>query len=238
MAIIRRDLGAGHHFLYNDELMTEPSVDMFSHEFWLFQNKITGEAKGRGTTVFIDYDAQHWVLRHFKRGGLVGKLLSDQYFFLGVERSRPFEEFRLLTKIREHGLRVPVPVGARIHRRGFIYRGDLITQNIPASQDLHHMLTRDPLSKDDWYAVGEALAKMHACQIYHHDANIRNIMMDNERNIWLIDFDRCHERRGHHWKKDNLSRLLRSLNKEKGLNTQFYWTQDDWQYCLAGYRSS
>ncbi|MEQ3653475.1 MAG: 3-deoxy-D-manno-octulosonic acid kinase, partial [Glaciecola sp.] len=145
MAIIRRDLGAGHHFLYNDELMTEPSVDMFSHEFWLFQNKITGEAKGRGTTVFIDYDAQHWVLRHFKRGGLVGKLLSDQYFFLGVERSRPFEEFRLLTKMREHGLRVPVPVGARIHRRGFIYRGDLITQNIPASQDLHHMLTRDPL---------------------------------------------------------------------------------------------
>ena len=238
MAIIRRDLGAGHHFLYDDTLMKEPTTDMFSREFWQIHNKITGFAQGRGTTVFVSHEGQEWVLRHFKRGCLVGKLLSDQYVFLGVEHSRPFEEFRLLHIMRQHGLNVPTPIGAYIHRRGLIYRGDLITQTIPSSQDLHHILTREPLSAERWQAVGAALAAMHACQVYHHDANIRNIMMDDEGNIWLIDFDRCHKRGGDHWKKGNLDRLLRSLNKEKALNPVFHWQTDDWQHCLDGYHSN
>ena len=238
MAIIRRDLGAGHHFIYDDTLADDPSVEIFSPEYWQFKNKVVGEAAGRGTTLFIEHEQQRWALRHFIRGGLVGKWLSDQYFFLGVERSRPFEEFRLLTHMREHGLLVPIPVGAHIHRRGFIYRGNLITQIIPQSQDLHHILTRKPLSNTDWFNVGRALAQMHSCQVYHHDANIRNLMMDNKGQIWLIDFDRCHMRQGNYWKKDNLSRLLRSLNKEKLRNKEFYWNLDDWQHCLAGYRSN
>lgn len=237
MATIRRDIGAGHHFIFDDALISEPSVDTFSPEFWQFQNKITGQAQGRGTTIFIQHEQQHWVLRHFKRGGLVGKLLSDQYLFLGVARSRPFEEFRLLKMMREQGLLVPTPVAARIHRQGIIYRGDLITKNIPDSNDLHHMLCRQSLSKDDWHNVGKALAAMHNCQVYHHDANIRNIMMDQNRHIWLIDFDRCHKRQGNSWKQSNLNRLLRSLKKEKNKNPVFYWDESKWKHCIAGYRS-
>ena len=238
MAIIRRDLGAGHHFLYDDTLMDDPTLEMFDKAFWQHKNAVVGQAKGRGTTLFIKYNDQHWVLRHFKRGGLIGKLLNDQYLFMGVERSRPFEEFRLLTHMREHGLNVPTPVGAHIHRRGFIYQGNLITQNIPNSHDLHHILTRQPLSEKNWRKVGQALASMHQCQVYHHDANIRNIMIDNLDNVWLIDFDRCHKRNGNSWKKDNLARLLRSLKKEKQKNASFYWNQDDWQYCIDGYNSN
>ena len=237
MATIRRDIGAGHHFIFDDTLVSDPHADMFSSEFWQFQGKVTGQAKGRGTTLFIEHEHQHWVLRHFMRGGLVGKLLSDQYLFLGVERSRPFEEFRLLQLMREQGLHVPIPVAARIHRRGLIYRGDLITQTIPASQDLHHILCTRALSKDDWYKVGKALGAMHNCQVYHHDANIRNIMMDDAQRVWLIDFDRCHERSGYRWKQSNLARLRRSLNKEKIKNPVFHWQPSDWKYCLEGYQS-
>ncbi|BFT32147.1 3-deoxy-D-manno-octulosonic acid kinase [Alteromonas sp. D210916BOD_24] len=236
MATIRRDIGAGHHFIFDDTLVSDPHVDMFTPEFWQFQNKVTGQAKGRGTTIFVEHDNQHWVLRHFMRGGLVGKLLSDQYFFLGVECSRPFEEFRLLKLMREHGLRIPIPVAARIHRRGLIYRGDLITQAIPSSRDLHHILCESALTQEDWSNVGKALAAMHNCQVYHHDANIRNIMMDAERQIWLIDFDRCHKRSGQNWKQSNLARLRRSLIKEKDKNPVFHWQVDDWQYCLEGYQ--
>jgi 3-deoxy-D-manno-octulosonic acid kinase len=238
MAIKRRDLGAGHHFLYNDILMNEPTVEMFSREFWQIHNKITGMAKGRGTTVFIEHEEQNWVLRHFMRGGLVGKLLSDQYLFLGVKRSRPFEEFQLLRYMLAHKLKVPTPIGAYIHRHGFIYRGDLITQNIPNSHDLHHILTRQPLSAQQWRKVGQAMAAMHKCQVYHHDANIRNILMDDAEQIWIIDFDRCHKRRGHHWKKDNLARLLRSLRKEQAHNPRFFWQNADWQHCMDGYHGN
>jgi len=238
MTTIRRDIGAGHHFLFDDAHVSEPTTDLFSHDYWQYQNKITGKAKGRGTTIFIEHDMSRWVLRHFRRGGLVGKLLEDQYVFTGVDNSRPFEEFSLLCFMREQGLRVPVPVAAYIHRRGFIYRGDLITQAIPDSQDLHHVLTREALTPQDWQNVGKALADMHRCQVYHHDANIRNIMMDDARNIWLIDFDRCYRRQGDGWKAGNLDRLLRSLHKEKAKNKQFYWQESDWQYCMKGYNGN
>lgn len=79
---------------------------------------------------------------------------------------------------------------------------------------------------------------MHRCQVYHHDANIRNIMMDDARNIWLIDFDRCYKRQGDGWKAGNLDRLLRSLHKEKAKNKQFYWQENDWQYCMKGYNGN
>ncbi|MEL7442576.1 MAG: lipopolysaccharide kinase InaA family protein, partial [Pseudomonadota bacterium] len=117
MATIRRDIGAGHHFIFDDTLVSHPNAEMFTPDFWQLQDKITGQAKGRGTTIFIEHEGQRWVLRHFKRGGLVGKVLSDQYMFIGVERSRPFEEFRLLEYMRTQDLLVPIPVAARIHRR-------------------------------------------------------------------------------------------------------------------------
>lgn len=237
MATIRQDLGAGHHFLFDDAIIGEPSIDMFTQEHWQFQNKITGHAKGRGTTLFIEHEQHSWVLRHFQRGGLVGKLLSDQYLFLGVESSRPFEEFKLLAEMRKEGLNVPVPVAANIHRRGVIYRGDLITQRILGSQDLHQVLCHEPLSESQWHAVGRTLAAMHNCQVYHHDANIRNIMIDDKQAIWLIDFDRCRKRQGHQWKTGNLDRLLRSLLKEKEKNAIFHWSMDEWQHCLNGYSS-
>lgn len=238
MATIRRDIGAGHYFIFDDTLVSHPNEDMFSPHFWQLQNKVTGQAKGRGTTIFIQHEQQQWVLRHYKRGGMIGKLLNDQYFFVGVEHSRAFKEFRLLAFMQRQGLRVPAPVAARIHRRGFIYRADLITQHIPHSRDLHHMLCEAPLSDDDWFNVGKALAAMHNSQVYHHDANIRNIMMDNNRHIWLIDFDRCEVRSGENWKQGNLDRLLRSLHKEKEKNSTFHWEFVQWQYCLSGYKGA
>jgi len=237
MTTIRRDIGAGHYFIFDDAAVDTPNEALFDPHFWQAQNKVTGRAKGRGTTIFISHENHHWVLRHFIRGGLVGKLLSDQYFFTGVENSRPFQEFRLLEYMISEGLLVPTPVAARIHRRGIIYRGDLITKAIPHSRDLHNVLCESPLQPEDWQNVGKALARMHACQVHHHDANIRNIMMDNNRDIWLIDFDRCERRKGDGWKQSNIDRLLRSLHKEKARNTTFYWSEKDWQYCLDGYNS-
>ena len=50
MATIRRDIGAGHHFIFDDALVNQPSTDMFNPEFWHAQDKITGQAKNESDT--------------------------------------------------------------------------------------------------------------------------------------------------------------------------------------------
>jgi 3-deoxy-D-manno-octulosonic acid kinase len=98
-------------------------------------------------------------------------------------------------------------------------------------------LCEKSLSEQDWQNVGKALGTMHNCQVYHHDANVRNIMMDDEHHVWLIDFDRCYQRTGNTWKKQNLARLLRSLHKEKAKNPIFHWQPEQWQSFIDGYNA-
>lgn len=238
MTTIRQEFLDGHHIICNSEFVPSPSASLFSASYWQQQGKITGKAKGRGTTLFIKNGEYDWVLRHFRRGGLIGKCLDDQYVFTGVSSSRPFEEFALLTHMRQQGLKVPLPIAASIKRNGLIYRGDLITQAIPNSVDLHHKLTRTALSQHCWRDIGKAMRKMHDCQVYHHDANVRNIMLDDQNQVWLIDFDRCAIKSGHRWKLANISRLHRSLHKEVTKNPQFYWQESDWAFFMQGYSTS
>lgn len=238
MTTIRQEFLDGHHIIYDPQVVPTPSASLFSATYWEQSGKITGKAKGRGTTLFIHNEGHDWVLRHFRRGGLIGKCLSDQYLFTGVAKSRPFEEFELLTHMRAKGLKVPTPIAASVQRSGLIYRGDLITRAIPNSVDLHHLLTRKPLTPDQWRDVGIAVKNMHDCQVYHHDANVRNIMLDDQDQVWIIDFDRCSIKTGDHWKSDNISRLLRSLHKEVTKNKAFYWQESDWLYFMKGYESA
>ena len=53
------------------------------------------------------------VLRHFHRGGLVGRLNRDLYLRVGAPRCRAFREFDLLADMHVQGLPVPLPVAAR-----------------------------------------------------------------------------------------------------------------------------
>ena len=65
-------------FLFNlTEKPTEPA-SFFESAFWEKQQRITGSAKGRGTTYFLDTKDLFGVntaLRHYYRGGLWGCLL-------------------------------------------------------------------------------------------------------------------------------------------------------------------
>lgn len=225
-----------HVLRYDDATFSGPSLDYFDPTYWLSEEKVTGKAQGRGTTYFIAHESQHWVLRHYRRGGLIGKVLTDEYFFGGLENTRAFAEFSLLHRMREMGLPVPEPVAAHVSRHGLFYRADLITAMIPDSQDLHHVLSLKPLDPGSWERVGNTIARLHQSQVYHHDLNIRNLMQDGEGTIWVIDFDRCAFRNGDSWKQEMLDRLHRSLDKEQGRSEEFHFTPDDWQHLIRGYQ--
>ena len=220
--------------LFNAEHFSEPTPAFFSSQYWLSENAITGQAIGRGTTYFFQHNQHEYVLRHYRRGGLIGKVLSDQYLYTGLEQSRAWQEFKLLQHMQTLDLNCPAPIAAMLSKNGVYYRADIISAKIPEAQDLHHILLEANLSADMWQKIGQTIAKFHNQQIYHHDLNIHNIMLDAKQEVWLIDFDKCGIKSGNHWKQSNMSRLKRSFEKEQKLQN-IHWQLSDWQILKSAY---
>src|SRR5690606_33169493 len=132
----------------------------------------------------------------------------DQYVFTGLEQTRAWQEFYLLADMQQDQLPTPTPVAALIERSGLVYRADLITLRIPASVDVFQLLCERALKQDQWFSIGRTIRQLHNQQIFHHDLNIHNLMLDQQDKIWIIDFDKCRRKGGQKWKQQNLARLL------------------------------
>ena len=118
-----------------------------------------------------------------------------------------------------------------------VYRADIILEKIPHAQDVFSLLNKQCLTSEIWQQIGVVIKQLHNRQVFHHDLNIHNLMLDKENKVWIIDFDKCQVKSGEPWKADNLQRLLRSLRKEKSKNPSFHWSGDDWDCCIQGYNN-
>ena len=212
---------------YDPELVGTELVEIFNPNYWREEHKITGHATGRGTTWFVDLEHLEGALRHYRRGGMLGKLVQDSYFFSGWESTRSFQEFRLLNIMKDAGLHVPRPIAARAVKRGPFYTADLLSEKIPKSRDLVSILQEAPLPAEIYQKIGREIRKMHDLQVNHTDLNIHNILIDDDDKIWLIDFDKCHQQPGEEWKTSNLTRLKRSFEKEL-YRRNIHWSHEDW----------
>ncbi len=223
-----------------------PNFDMayFQAEFWQQQGLVIGQSKGRNTVWFIrQQNGQEAVLRHYYRGGLVGKLNKDKFWPEPAAQSRAMAEFSLLWQMRLWGLPVPRPCAALYQKHGFSYSADILIERIPGTTDLAHLLQQRPLSHAEWQQLGAVIASFHQHQVYHSDLNCHNILLDNQGQFWLIDFDKCAIRRAadyadQSWKTQNLQRLLRSLNKEKQQLPNFHWQPDQFAALELGYQQA
>lgn len=221
---------------FNTELLIEPAKQVFEIDYWRQNNLIIGSAQGRGTTWFVQLNKLAGALRHYRRGGLFGKLIEDNYFFSGWEKTRSIAEFYLLIELRKAQVNVPRPIAARAIKKGLTYRADLLSEKIANANDLASLLETAPLSKKIYQKIGEQVHKMHHCQVNHSDLNIHNVLIDNNDNVWIIDFDKCKKQSGEHWKEANLKRLKRSFNKElkkRAIN----WSETDWLALIEGYKN-
>lgn len=226
----------GAHYWFDPEFFGEISAQHFQSQWWQQQKAVIGSSTGRNTAYFVKHGEHKLVLRHYYRGGLVGKILHDQFWLQPVAQSRAMQEYQLLSWMRSHGLAVPRPVAASYQRSGLIYRANLLIELIPDSKDLAAILQQRAISTSEWQAVGAAIAQMHQLGVYHSDLNCRNIMLDAAGKVWLIDFDKCSRRSPGEWTEQNLARLLRSFNKEKGKLAVFNWQESDWQSLQQGYQ--
>ena len=214
---------------YDDALLKEDPKQVFDAEFWQSAGKVIGSAQGRGTTWFVQTETIEAALRHYRRGGLFGKLVEDSYLFSSWEKTRSYQEFQLLNTLIEAGVNVPRPIAARTVKSGVTYKADLLSEKIPNARDLVSILMEKPLPAEMYQKIGHEIRKMHDAQVNHTDLNIHNILIDEQDKVWFIDFDKCYQQSGNAWKQSNLERLKRSFEKEVG-KRGIHWKLDDLQH--------
>ncbi len=168
---------------YDADLISQQLEQSFDPQFWQRQGKIIGSAQGRGTTWFVKLDSGEGALRHYRRGGLFGKLVSDSYWFTGWQKTRSYAEFYLLDHLRQQGVNVPKPIAARAVKNGLSYRADLLSEKIANAQDLVSILQQQSLSEQVYQAIGQQIAKLHQAQVNHTDLNIHNILLDEHNTV-------------------------------------------------------
>ncbi len=185
----------------------------FDADYWRAQSSADDVQGGRGGVSFVRAPFGDCVLRHYRRGGMVARVMGDRYLWTGAERTRGFAEFRLLAELSGRGMHVPTPMAARYSKQGVHYRADLITRRIENTQELATFVMQGRCDKRCAQLVGKAIAELHAAGVYHADLNAHNILLDAEV-VWVVDFDRGELRRpARAWQLANLSRLKRSLLK-------------------------
>lgn len=233
--IPERVIVGNSNIIFDRQLLDRPFVDLFTPEFLHHQKLSSAIACGRGEVVFFNYQGQEWVLRHYRRGGIIARFNSDTFFGLTPENSRSWKEWQLLVQMYNIGLPVPRPVAAHTMLKRGTYTADLITVRIPESSPLGEILQNRQIEKKQWYAIGSCLRHFHDCGVYHADLNAQNILIDDDDRVYLIDFDRCSIKNSTWWRRHNLSRLKRSLNKISLNSAQFYYHPTDWHSLSDGY---
>ena len=90
----------GGRMLYDTLRTSNFSPAFFEPEYWRGHDAIEGSALGRGTTWFIRSGDSRFVLRHYRRGGLMARVSKDAYLWRGELR------IAALPSRRTHGTRV------------------------------------------------------------------------------------------------------------------------------------
>ena len=224
----------GAAILYDADQIGKIDSAFFEPETWRRHGALSGEARGRGAAWFVQHEGRALVLRHYRRGGLLGPWLGDRYFWLGLARTRAFREWHLLAQLYRRGLPVPLPVAAQVRRRGLCYRADLVTRRLEGAESLAQRLTRETLGRARWRAVGTCLRRFHDVGAWHADLNAHNVLLVADE-VYLIDFDRGRLRDPGAWRARNLARLKRSLDKLAGERPGFHFNAPAWTALLAGY---
>lgn len=100
--------------LYDQSVINQISESHFTADGWPHAALVDGRlgSGGRGNTMYVGNVPRQFVLRHYVRGGLVGKLIRDRYLFKGEDATRAFAEWRMLAKMADFNLRVPRPAAA------------------------------------------------------------------------------------------------------------------------------
>ena len=229
------------YILYDASIISNPEQGLFDPH-WLQQHAdVTHNTQGRGAAWLIDYQQYHWVLRHYKRGGMVARWNKEHYLGWSLNNTRAWKEWRLLSKLFSLGLPVPQAVAAYVTwplgRASGFYKAAILLNKINDAKTLAQKIQEKSLNSATWKDIGHCIRSFHDHDVYHADLNANNILFDENGKIYLIDFDRGCIKQDGSWKNENIKRLHRSLVKLKGIHSNFYFTETDWSELVLAYET-
>lgn len=225
----------GAWILHDPDVTPAMSGMLFEPSWWQENAAVVGHAHGRGTVFFVRSGSAVWALRRYLRGGWMSRLSQERYLWTGLDHTRPWREWRLLATLRALHLPVPLPVAARVRRRGCAYMGDLLTACIQPSASLSRLLRERPLPAADWSRIGAMLRRFHHHGVRHDDINVGNVIRDEGGGFHLIDFDKALLTKPGAWCGRNLARFRRSLDKHRHRFPAFHFGDADWAALVEGY---
>lgn len=225
--------------VYDPDIINQISDAAFLASSWSQVAPVQGvlRSAGRGNTLFVSQGEREFVLRHYVRGGLAGRIVRDSYLWLGERQTRSFAEWYLLAKLIKLGLPVPRPAAARYLRSGLTYQADLLTVRLPGIRSLADRILEAPGDPAFWAGLGRAVRQFHDAGVYHADMNAYNVQIDQSDQMILLDFDRGKFLQPGVWRQKTLARLHRSLKKIKGLDKRLHFRPANWNELLEGYFS-
>lgn len=223
-----------HVMLVGAERRETPRADWFDPVEWRRAGAVAIETSGRGEVLIVEHGDESWVLRHYRRGGLVARVIDDHYLWLGAERTRAFREWRLLRTLRAAGLPVPNPVAAHVYRTGVIYTADIITAYLPDTRKLSWFIAQGRAPVACWRRIGAMIRAVHDHGVDHPDLTAHNVLLDTAGNTFLVDFDNARCKSPGAWQRIGMERFNRSLRKV-ALETGTEFDAVAWQELEAGY---
>ena len=229
-----RQFGGGA-MLYDTSRAGNATEAWLDPEAWRQRGNVIPLGEGRGSAWLVEADGRQMVLRHYRRGGLLGRLRGDRYHWRGEEHTRCYREWRMLYQLHRVGMPVPTPLAAGFQRIGNSYRCDILTQRIPDVRSLAALVRTAPLPLETWARIGRWLRRFHLRGVCHADLNAHNLLLGAEGPVWVIDFDRGTLRVPGWWCDANLVRLRRSLEKLTATLPPEHFAANDWHMLLDAY---
>ena len=189
-----------------------------------FQNPERAEVSvlgGRTSVTHAQLDGvESFVIKHYRRGGLLRYCIKRRYFKFGKTRAQ--REFELLKTVGALGINVPEPI-AFAHRGRLFYMAWLVTREIKGAISLARLSLSDEMrALRAMKSVTEQISRLIDHGIWHVDLHPGNVMIDHDDRVFLLDFDRGQIGQRNRPKLRNryISRWIRSVSKHK-LPTMF-----------------
>jgi 3-deoxy-D-manno-octulosonic acid kinase len=129
------------------------------------------------------------VVKNYTRGGVIRNFNRNTY--LKFSRYRCQSEYELLLFLDRLGVRVPKPI-AFAYRGEFFYHAWLVTREIQNACTLVELSRQNPdAARMVMHNLAWQLGILVENQIHHVDFHPGNVLVDNENNMFIIDFDKA-----------------------------------------------